>query len=60
MLRPSLFAIGFAVLGLVAVALPDPLVASGNIRKLGETILPVVVFVCGAIGFFVDRRRIRP
>ena len=57
MLKALLFAVLFAVLGLVVFALVAPLVFSGgDFRRIGATSFPFVVLICGTIGFFIGRR----
>jgi hypothetical protein len=57
MIKALLFALLFAVVGLVAFALLAPLIFHGaNSRKLGAAAFPVIVLACGGFGFVFGLR----
>jgi hypothetical protein len=52
MIKALLFALLFAVVGLVAFAFIGPLFFHGeDARKVGAAAFPVIVLVCGGAGF---------
>ena len=58
MLKPILFALLFAVIGLVAFALIAPLLLpAADGRKQGAAAFPIIVLVCGGAGFVFGLRR---
>jgi high-affinity K+ transport system ATPase subunit B len=62
MIRASLFALTFAVVGLVAFALLAPFLVplffhGVDYRKVGADAFGVIVLVCGASGFVFGLRR---
>jgi uncharacterized membrane protein len=58
MVRPILFAVLFAVIGLVLFALLAPLLFSGaNMEKLGAAVAPLILPIFGGAGFFFGLRR---
>lgn len=58
MIKALLFALLFAVIGLVAFGLLAPLLFYGaDFRELGAKAFSVVVFVCGGVGFVIGWRR---
>jgi hypothetical protein len=58
MIKPLLFALLFAVLGLIVFALLAPLIFAGaDFRALGAAAFPVIVVSCGGIGFVVGLLR---
>ena len=59
MIKALLFALLFAVVGLVAFAFIGPLFIHGADanRKAGAVAFPVIVLVCGGAGFVFGLRR---
>ena len=58
MIKALLFALLFAVVGLVAFAFIGPLFFHGkDARKAGAVAFPVIVLVCGGAGFVFGLRR---
>jgi len=59
MIKGLLFALLFAVIGLVASALIIPLFIHGAEAntKAGETAFPVIILICGGSGFVFGLRR---
>jgi hypothetical protein len=58
MIKAILFAILFALIGLVAFALLAPLLFHGaDFRKLGAVSAPFIVLVFGLVGFIFGWRR---
>jgi len=57
MLKALLFAVIFVIVGLVSFAFLAPLVFSGDSRKIGAMAAPVIVIVCGAVGFWFGLSR---
>jgi hypothetical protein len=57
MLKAFLFAVIFVIVGLVGFAFLAPLVFSGDPRKIGAMAAPVIVIVCGAVGFWFGLSR---
>ena len=59
MIKALLFALLFAVVGLVAFAFIGPLFIHGADanRKVGAVAFPVIVLVCGGSGFAFGLRR---
>jgi hypothetical protein len=57
MLKAILFAILFIIVGLVSFALLAPLIFSGDFRKTGATTGPVIVIMCGVLGFWFGLSR---
>jgi hypothetical protein len=58
MIKALLFALLFAVVGLVAFAFIGPLFFHGaDARKAGAAAFPVIVLVCGGSGFVFGLRR---
>jgi hypothetical protein len=56
MAKSILYAILFAILGLVLFALVAPFFFDGNLREVGRNSFPIVVIICGPIGYFLGRR----
>jgi hypothetical protein len=58
MIKATLFAVLFALIGLVIFALLAPLLFQhADFRKLGEVSAPFIVLVFGLIGFIFGWRR---
>jgi hypothetical protein len=58
MIKAILFALLFVVTGTVAFSLLAPLLFRGaDLRKLGSVAFPVILVVCGGVGFFFGLRR---
>jgi hypothetical protein len=58
MIKAFVFALLFVVIGAVAFAFLAPLLFHGaDMRRLGATMFPWIVLVCGAGGFAVGWRR---
>jgi hypothetical protein len=60
MLKGLLFAVLFVIVGAVVFAFLAPLLfGGGDFRKIGAAAFPVILLVCGGLGFFVGLRRAR-
>ena len=58
MIKAFLFALLFVVIGAVAFAFLAPLLFHGaDMRRLGATMFPWIILVCGAGGFVFGWRR---
>ena len=58
MLKAILFAIVFAIGGVVVFSLLAPILFHGaDMRRLGQITGPVILLVCGTAGFIFGRRR---
>ena len=58
MIKAILFAILFVIIGAVAFTLLAPLLFHGaDFRRLGQTVFPVILLVCGTAGFIFGWRR---
>jgi hypothetical protein len=57
MLKAILFAVLFAIVGLILFSLIAPLLLpSENLRRAGAIAFPFIVVVCGAAGFILGWR----
>jgi predicted ABC-type sugar transport system permease subunit len=58
MLKAILFAVVFIVLGMIVFAFVAPLLFRGaNMQQVGAAASPIILLVCGALGFFVGWRK---
>ena len=58
MIKAVVFAVVFVLLGTIVFALLAPLIFHGeDLRKIGAAAFPVILILCGGVGFVLGWRR---